>query len=212
MHQLKVVIAGLLFSLLASLALSGCTGLVPASTPAPQTWQLEAFAFINNKADTTSTVTKKIASLKVLVEQPLTSSPLASTNIWYAQQANQLTPFSNNKWTQSLDKQLQLRLSQYLAQQPNLATSLIDAPGFLPDLRLRLSLQDWYLDAANSQLKISLQLNLINSKGDSLLSKHWQEALALKENNAASLVATSQTWLENWAAEIAELLLEVEEN
>lgn len=203
MHNFKYI----LVVLAVSWVMSGCTGLVPASTPAPQTWQLEAFAFINNKADTTSTVTKKPARLKVLVEQPLTSSPLASTNLWYAQQANQLMPFSNNKWTQSLDKQLQLRLSQYLAQQPKIATSLVDAPGFIPDVRLRLSLQDWYLDAANSQLKISLQLNLLNPRGDSLLSKNWQEEVALSKNNAANLVTASQTWLENWAKEVAELLV-----
>lgn len=201
-------------------------GLTPRDVPASLLTDDDTVAAEQQKSDSLLTTSKSLTQrrnaisqkpatyqeakrpLLLLVEHPLAAGPLTTTNMWYRPEGLQLTPFSSNRWAQSLDKQIQFRISQYLAQEKNISTSLVEAPGFQPNLRLRLSVQDWYINLDTSSLEISLQANLLTPIGQNLASRNWQEELLLEQPTAANLALASQIWLETWAKELTQWIEE----
>lgn len=184
--------------------LSGCAGsLLPAPEPAPQQWLLEPLKI---PAQELSLASNQLIYLGI--ERPQSSTPLRSTQMWYRNQQHQLMPFSSNEWAESLDVQLQQGLSLFFAQQAWVSASLTDQPGYKSAYRLGLGLHEWYLDAAQKELSIALQVNLFSAQGVSLWQNTWQTKIALPNASVPAMVSASQEWLDNWALELNELLIQ----
>lgn len=188
--------------------LSGCAGsLLPAPEPAPQQWLLEPIAVTPaNTSASTQNLAKQPIYLSI--ERPQSSTPLRSTQMWYRNQQHQLMPFSSNEWAESLDVQLQQGLSLFFAQQAWVSASLTDQPGYKSAYRLGLGLHEWYLDAAQKELSIALQVNLFSAQGVSLWQNTWQTKIALPNASVPAMVSASQEWLDKWASELNELLIQ----
>lgn len=194
----------LLTLVLSSFLLMGCADslLVPDPKAAPQQWLLKGLPSPPPK------LTNKQASLGVFlaVERPTAPAPLRSREIWYRSQQHQLSPFAMQIWAESLDQQIQQRISNFLGQQPWLETSLPDQPGYRSAYRLRITLQEWYLNTAKQQLDIAVQINLLDSAGTSLLQHQWNAQPPVAELTTAAMLEASQVWLEAWAIEVSDLL------
>lgn len=188
-----------------SLLLVGCAGsLLPAPLPAPQQWLLKRLP-----SPTTLLATLPSApGVFLAIERPTAPTPLRGREIWYRSNQHQLAPFGEQVWAESLDQQIQQQLSDYLSQQPWLETSLPDQPGYRSAYRLRITLQEWYLNIDNQQLDIALQVNLLDAKGQSLLQRQWTAKPNVNPLTPAAMLEASQAWLENWAEELALLLHE----
>lgn len=150
--------------------------------------------------------TAQAPGLLLAIERPLAATPLRSREIWYWQANHQLAPFSNYRWAESLDVQLQHLLSAWLAQESWVQASLPDQPGYQADYRLRLTLNQWYLNPADNTLQISLQLNLLQASGRSLLQRQWTLAQPVEDTSPSGLAVASQAWLQGWAREVSQLL------
>lgn len=193
---------------LSGVLLTGCAGsLLPEPTPAPQQWLLKR---LPNPPQTLEIKPVELANkgIYLAIERPIAPTPLRGREIWYRSQEHQLSPFSEQVWAESLDQQIQQRLSDYLGQQPWLETSLLDQPGYRSAYRLRITLQEWYLNTATQQLDIALQINLLNATGSSLLQEQWTAKVPVTELTTAAMLEASQAWLEQWAREVAFLLHE----
>jgi len=192
--------------LLSSFLLTGCAGslLVPDPEEAPQQWLLKRLP--NPPQELTDSQIN--LGIYLAVERPTAPVPLRSREIWYRSQQYQLSPFATQIWAESLDQQIQQRISNFLGQQPWLETSLPDQPGYRSAYRLRITLQEWYLNTVNKQLDIAIQINLLDSSGTSLLQHQWVAQPPVAELTTASMLQTSQAWLEDWAIEVSALLYE----
>lgn len=203
----------LLLLLFSSFLLAGCAGsLLPPPAPAPQQWLLKRLPSPTETAPKLAASQFKPSPANkgafLAVERPTAPTPLRGREIWYRSNEHQLSPFGEQVWAESLDQQIQQRISDFLGQQPWLATSLPDQPGYRSAYRLRITLQEWYLNTATKQLDIAVQINLIDTAGRSLLQQHWVAKPAVTELTAAGMLQTSQAWLEEWAVEVAVLLRE----
>lgn len=200
MHYFKPLI------LVASLWLTACAGsLLPEPAPAPQQWLLKPFAKSTATLEN-QPVDSNDPAIHLAIERPTAPTPLRSREIWYRSQGHQIAPFSEHTWAESLDQQIQQQLSDYLGQQTWIATSLLDQPGYRSTYRLRIILQEWYLNTATQQLAIALQINLLDAAGHSLLQKQWTAKPAVTELTTAAMLQASQDWLDEWAHEMAFLL------
>lgn len=185
--------------------LSACAGgLLPEAEPAPQQWLLHKLEVVDAHTPPNNVVT----NVSLAVERPSAATPLRGKQIWYRNNAHQLTPFSQNIWAESLDIQLQQRVAEYLGRNWWVQTSLPDAPGYKADYRLRLNLQDWYLNLPQQQLEITLQASLLDAAGHSLWHKTWSANPAVTVASPAAMLQTSQEWLASWVLELNELLLQ----
>lgn len=195
----------LLLLLVSSIFLTGCAGsLLPEAAPAPQQWLLKRLP----STPTTLAVNQPNLGVNLAVERPTAPTPLRSREIWYRSQTHQLSPFSEQVWAESLDQQIQQRVSDYLGQQAWLNTSLHDQPGYRSAYRLRITLQEWYLNTQTQQLDIALQINLLDATGKSLLQQQWVAHPDVAALNTTAMLEVSQKWLDEWAAEVAFLLYE----
>ena len=195
----------LLLLLVSSIFLTGCAGsLLPAAAPAPQQWLLKRLP----STPTTLAVNQPNLGVNLAVERPTAPTPLRSREIWYRSQTHQLSPFSEQVWAESLDQQIQQRVSDYQGQQAWLNTSLHDQPGYRSAYRLRITLQEWYLNTQTQQLDIALQINLLDATGKSLLQQQWVAHPDVAALNTTAMLEVSQKWLDEWAAEVAFLLYE----
>ena len=190
--------------ILSSFLLMGCADslLVPDPKVAPQQWLLKNLP--NPSRELTSNQTK--LGIFLAVERPTAPAPLRGREIWYRSQQHQLSPFAMQIWAESLDQQIQQRISNFLGQQPWLETSLPDQPGYRSAYRLRITLQEWYLNTASQQLDIAIQINLLDSAGISLLQHQWNAQPQVAKLTTAAMLETSQVWLEAWAIEVSDLL------
>jgi len=190
--------------ILSSFLLMGCAEslLVPDPKVAPQQWLLKNLP--NPSRELTSNQTK--LGIFLAVERPTAPAPLRGREIWYRSQQHQLSPFAMQIWAESLDQQIQQRISNFLGQQPWLETSLPDQPGYRSAYRLRITLQEWYLNTASQQLDIAIQINLLDSAGISLLQHQWNAQPQVAKLTTAAMLETSQVWLEAWAIEVSDLL------
>lgn len=204
----------LLLLLFSSFLLAGCAGsLLPPPAPAPQQWLLKRLPSPTQESVpklATSQFNQNLPSQGIFlaIERPTAPMPLRGREIWYRSNQHQLSPFGEQVWAESLDQQIQQRLSDFLGQQAWLASSLPDQPGYRSAYRLRITLQEWYLNTATQQLDIAVQINLLDTTGRSLLQQHWVAKPAVTELTAAGMLQTSQAWLEEWAVEVAVLLRE----
>ncbi len=192
-----------LLALSLAMTLAGCSFL-PEPEPAPKQLQLTRLA-----SDPVITPANQ-APLRLVVERPQAPLPLQQRDIWYSEQPFQLQAYSRYLWTEGLDRQLQRLVSEFLAAQPWTASVALDTPGIHSDLRLRLTLHHWYLNVPQQKLMLSLQMNLLDSQGRSLLQRNWQSEEPVTPLSPLGFAAASQTWLEAWAQELAELLINVE--
>ncbi len=191
--------------LLASLLLTACAGsLLPEPALAPQQWLLKRLP--SPQASQLDNQTSQ--QIYLAVERPTAPTPLRTREIWYRSQGHQLSPFSEQVWAESLDQQIQQRVSDYLGQQAWLNTSLHDQPGYRSAYRLRITLQEWYLNTQTQQLDIALQINLLDATGKSLLQQQWVAHPDVAALNTTAMLEVSQKWLDEWAAEVAFLLYE----
>ena len=191
--------------LVSSLLLSGCAGsLLPEPKPAPQQWLLKRLP----SPSQTLEIKQPTQGIFLAVERPTAPTPLRGREICYRSQQHQLSPFGEQVWAESLDQQIQQRVSDYLNQQSWLATSLPDQPGYRSAYRLRITLQEWYLNTDTHQLDIAVQVNLLNASGRCLLQQQWTANPAVSALTSAAMLDASQQWLEEWAAEMAFLLHE----
>lgn len=189
--------------LLSSFLLSGCAGsLLPEPKPAPQQWLLKR---LPSPPTVLTTQQPKQPTVFLAIERPTAPTPLRGREIWYRSQ-HQLSPFGEQVWAESLDQQIQQRISDYFGQQSWLATSLPDQPGYRANYRLRITLQEWYLDTDKQQLDIAVQINLLDANGRSLLQQQWIAQPKVNALTPAAMLDASQQWLEEWAAEMAFLL------
>ena len=190
--------------------LTACAGsLLPEPEPSPQQWLLKRLANPSPNASLSATTNQSNQQgIYLAIERPTAPTPLRGREIWYRSQQHQLSPFSKQVWAESLDQQIQQRMSDYLNQQPWLETSLPDQPGYRSAYRLRITLQEWYLNTVTQQLDIAVQINLLDAAGNSLLQHQWVAQPATSELSTAAMLATSQSWLNEWAAEVALLLRE----
>ncbi len=187
-----------------SLLLSGCSGkLLPEPKPAPQQWLLKRLPSPPQILE----MQQSTQRVFLAIERPAAPTPLRGREIWYRSQY-QLSPFGEQVWAESLDQQIQQRMSDYFGQQAWLATSLPDQPGYRANYRLRITLQEWYLNTDTHQLDIALQINLLDASGRSLLQQQWIAQPQVNALTPAAMLDTSQQWLEEWAAEVAYLLHE----
>ncbi|SFB85849.1 Uncharacterized lipoprotein YmbA [Marinospirillum celere] len=189
----------LLGVILVTVTMSACT-LLPEPEPTPRLLQLQALT-LQQEGDQ-----EPKHQIRLAVERPLASSPLRQTDLWYQDQDFVLMPFSRHLWTESLDQQVQSLLADYLAAQSWSKAVSLDTPGFRSDYRLRVHLQHWYLDTRQEKLIISLQANLLNSQGNSLLQHQWRGEQAVTELSAPGLAQASQEWLQNWAEDLNQRL------
>lgn len=191
--------------LMISFLISGCAGsLLPEPKPAPQQWLLQRLP----SPPQTLEVNSPQQGVFLAVERPTAPTPLRGREIWYRSQQHQLSPFGEQVWAESLDQQIQQRVSDYLNQQSWLATSLPDQPGYRSAYRLRITLQEWYLNTDTQQLDITVQINLLDASGRSLLQQQWTANPAVTALTPAAMLNASQQWLEEWAIEVAFLLHE----
>ncbi|SFX42254.1 ABC-type transport auxiliary lipoprotein family protein [Marinospirillum alkaliphilum] len=146
--------------------------------------------------------------LHLAIERPIASSPLRSREIWYRDADHRLAPFSRHIWADSLDNQLQQLLTEYLGQELWIQAALPDQPGYRADYRLRLLINQWYLDTRSRKLQISLQLNLLDAAGNNLLQQQWSAEQSVRDMSAEGMARASHRWLQGWAAEVSELLYE----
>lgn len=189
--------------LLSSFLLGGCAGsLLPEPKPAPQQWLLKR---LPSPPTVLTTQQPKQPTVFLAIERPTAPTPLRGREIWYRSQ-HQLSPFGEQVWAESLDQQIQQRISDYFGQQSWLATSLPDQPGYRANYRLRITLQEWYLDTDQQQLDIAVQINLLDANGRSLLQQQWIAQPKVNALTPAAMLDASQQWLEEWAAEMAFLL------
>ncbi|WP_404418653.1 ABC-type transport auxiliary lipoprotein family protein [Marinospirillum sp.] len=188
-----------LFLLLLTASLTACS-VFPAPEKAPQ--QL----LLSSLAPSQETSRHSDMQIRLVIERPLASTPLRQREIWYRDAGLQLTPFSRHLWAESLDLQLQSLTAEFLAQQPWAEAVSLDRPGFRAEYRLHLNLQHWYLDTAQEELLISLQANLLDSDGNSLLQRQWNEKQPVARLSPQGVAQASQTWLENWIVELNQSL------
>ncbi|GLR62887.1 ABC-type transport auxiliary lipoprotein family protein [Marinospirillum insulare] len=186
--------------------LTGCTDslLVPQPETAPQQWLLKT---LPSPPDTLTNQPMSLG-ISLAVERPTAPAPLRTREIWYRSQEHQLSPFGKQRWAESLDQQVQQLISNFLGQQSWLETSLVDQPGYRSTYRLRITLQEWYLNTAKQQLDIAIQINLLDAQGNNLLQHQWNAQPQVTELTTAALLATSQAWLDHWAIEVSDLLYE----
>jgi|AntRauTorckE6833_2_1112554.scaffolds.fasta_scaffold61106_1 ABC-type uncharacterized transport system auxiliary subunit len=188
-----------LFFLLLIVSLAGCS-VLPEPQQAPQ--QL----LLSSLTPNVETSIDSNVQIHLVIERPLASTPLRQREIWYRDTGLQLTPFSRHLWAESLDLQLQSLTAEFLARQPWAEAVSLDRPGFRADYRLHLNLQHWYLDTTRKELLISLQANLLDSNGNSLLQRQWREKQPVASLSPQGLAQASQEWLENWIVELNQSL------
>lgn len=191
----------LLVLLLSSSLLSGCLVTFPQATPAPQPLLLSSLKGQDQLRELPSGKTLHLA-----VERPQTSAPLRSRDLWYRESGHRLTPFSQHIWAESLDLQVQQLLTEALGQQLWIQASLADLPGYRADYRIRLTLNQWYLQMENQSLQISLQLNLLDATGRNLLQQQWSAEQPVNNLSPTGMATASQQWLEQWSEEVSQLL------
>lgn len=191
----------LLVLLLSSSLLSGCLVTFPQATPAPQPLLLSSLKGQDQLRELPSGKTLHLA-----VERPQASAPLRSRDLWYRESGHRLTPFSQHIWAESLDLQVQQLLTEALGQQLWIQGSLADLPGYRADYRIRLTLNQWYLQMENQSLQISLQLNLLDTTGRNLLQQQWSAEQPVNNLSPTGMATASQQWLEQWSEEVSQLL------
>ena len=194
----------LVFSLVISLA--GCS-LLPAPEAAPR--QLQLTSLTTTPGDSQI---EHSSPFNLVIERPRASLPLQQRELWYSQQPFYLQPYSRYLWAESLDRQLQRLVSEFLAAQPWTTSVALDSPGIRSDLRLALTLHHWYLDVPRQKLMIGLQMNLLDHQGHSLLQRNWQGEEAVNPVSPPGLAAASQRWLQAWADELAGLLFQLQQD
>lgn len=183
--------------------LTGCLVTFPAATEAPQPLLLSSLKGQDQLRELPFGKTLHLA-----VERPLASAPLRSRELWYRESDYLLTPFSQHVWAESLDLQVQQLLTEALGQQLWIQASLADLPGYRADYRIRLTLNQWYLQMENQSLQISLQLNLLDASGNNLLQQQWLAEQPVSPLSPSGMAAASQRWLELWSDEVSLLLYE----
>lgn len=191
----------LLVLLLSSGLLSGCLVTFPQATPAPQPLLLSSLKGQDQLRELPSGKTLHLA-----VERPQASAPLRTRDLWYRESSHRLTPFSQHIWAESLDLQVQQLLTEALGQQLWIQASLADLPGYRADYRIRLTLNQWYLQMENQSLQISLQLNLLDATGRNLLQQQWSAEQPVNNLSPTGMATASQQWLEQWSEEVSQLL------
>ncbi|MBE0507763.1 MAG: membrane integrity-associated transporter subunit PqiC [Marinospirillum sp.] len=181
--------------------LSGCLVTFPQATQAPQPLLLSSLKGPDQIRELPSGKTLHLA-----VERPMASAPLRSRELWYRESGHRLTPFSKHLWAESLDLQVQQLLTEALGQQLWIQASLADLPGYRADYRIRLTLNQWYLQMENQSLQISLQLNLLDATGRNLLQQQWSAEQPVRTLSPGGMATASQQWLEQWSEEVSQLL------
>lgn len=193
---------------LSGFLLNGCAGsLLPPPNPAPQQWLLKRLPAAPQTLEIKPTDVSS-TGIYLAVERPTAPTPLRGREIWYRTHEHQLSPFGEQVWAESLDQQIQQQISDFLGQQSWLKNSLPDQPGYRSAYRLRITLQEWYLNTDTQQLDIAIQVNLLDASGNSLLQKQWTAQPTVEKLTTAAMLQASQEWLEVWAKEVAFILHE----
>ncbi|WP_114416518.1 ABC-type transport auxiliary lipoprotein family protein [Marinospirillum perlucidum] len=192
----KLLAAGLLVTL------SACS-LLPEPSPAPR--QLLLASLITAQTSQAG----EPGEVRLIIEQPLAATPLQNREIWYRDAGLALTPFSRHLWAESLDRQLQRLVTEYLASQSWVGAVSLDQSGFRADYRLRLHLHEWYLDAESREVLISIQANLLEPGGDSLWQGRWTALPEVESISPQGMVTASQQWLETWVQDLNHKLIQV---
>ncbi|WP_416886301.1 ABC-type transport auxiliary lipoprotein family protein [Marinospirillum sp.] len=180
--------------LLLLVGLHACT-LLPQPEPEPRRLQLTL-----PQLDT-ATSTATTSRLQLAIDRPQAASPLRGRDLWYRED-QALNAFSRYQWAESLDLQLQRWLVHGLGQAGWTHSVLPDQPGFASDLRLLLTLDQWYLNLPAQTLDIDLQVTLLDPQGVSLYQRRWQARPSVTPLAPLGMVGASQIWLETWLIEL----------
>ncbi|MFK7160009.1 ABC-type transport auxiliary lipoprotein family protein [Marinospirillum sp. MEB164] len=179
--------------LLLLISLHACT-LLPHPEPEPKRLQL-ALPMMNTNPLASS------GGLHLAIDRPNAAGPLRSRDLWYREE-QALNAFSRYQWAESLDLQLQRWLVHGLGQASWTHSVLPDQPGFTSDLRLLLTLDQWYLNLPEQTLDIDLQITLLDPQGVSLYQRRWQAKPSVAPVSPLGMVQASQIWLEAWLIEL----------
>ncbi|EXJ09401.1 MULTISPECIES: ABC-type transport auxiliary lipoprotein family protein [Nitrincola] len=189
-------------ALLLSTVISGCA-LLPESGNAPVQLQLMPLLQENRMS-----VIEGIDTPVLVIERPQSTAALNGRAIWFQSGRNQLSPFRDHIWSESLPQQIEHLSIDYLSGRLSQVSVHMDRPGIDSDYRLRIHLHQWHLDQTSQRLLVVIHADLLRADGQRVVSWQWQHSEALMDVSAPGLAAAGQVWLQKWLDQVADGLQE----